>query len=78
VAAPARLSAGNWIDVKLSVPARMTAYQGGTPVRSMLTIIGRGNLATPTGSFSIIRRVANETMDSATARIPRNSQTGTT
>jgi lipoprotein-anchoring transpeptidase ErfK/SrfK len=42
----------------------------------MLTIIGRGNLATPTGTFSIIRRVANETMDSATVGIPRNSPNG--
>jgi lipoprotein-anchoring transpeptidase ErfK/SrfK len=54
----------------------MTAYAGGTPVRSMLTIIGRGPLATPTGTFSIIRRVANETMDSSTVGIPRKSPGG--
>jgi hypothetical protein len=54
----------------------MVAYNGSTPVRSMLTIIGRGPLATPTGTFSIIRRVANETMDSATVGIPRNSSGG--
>jgi hypothetical protein len=76
LAAPARSFAGNWIDVDLSLPARLTAYQGSTPVRSMLTIIGRGPLATPTGTFSIIRRVANETMDSATVGIPRNSPGG--
>jgi len=75
-AAPARTFAGHWIDVDLSVPARMTAYQGTTPVRSMLTIIGRGPLPTPIGTFSIIRRVANETMDSSTIGIPRNSAGG--
>jgi lipoprotein-anchoring transpeptidase ErfK/SrfK len=42
----------------------------------MYTIIGRGPLATPTGTFSIIRRVANETMDSSTVGIPRNSPGG--
>lgn len=75
-AAPSRTFGGHWIDVDLSVPARMTAYEGSTPVRSMLTIIGRGPLATPTGVFSIIRRVANETMDSSTVGIPRNSAGG--
>ena len=75
-AAPPRTFGGHWIDVDLSVPARMTAYAGSTPVRSMLTIIGRGPLATPTGVFSIIRRVANETMDSSTVGIPRNSPGG--
>lgn len=67
---------GNWIDVNLNLPARMTAYSGSTPVRSMLVIIGRGPMATPTGTFSILRRVANETMDSATVGIPRNSKDG--
>jgi hypothetical protein len=76
VAAPTRTFAGHWVDVDLSLPARMVAYNGSTPVRSMLTIIGRGPLATPTGTFSIIRRVANETMDSATVGIPRNSSGG--
>jgi L,D-transpeptidase catalytic domain len=75
-AAPSRTFAGHWVDVDLSLPARMTAYAGSTPVRSMLTIIGRGPLATPTGTFSIIRRVANETMDSSTVGIPRTSAGG--
>jgi hypothetical protein len=74
--APPRSFAGNWIDVNLSLPAHMTAYQGSTPLRSMLTIIGRGPLSTPTGTFSIMRRVANETMDSSTVGIPRNSKGG--
>lgn len=73
---PGRTFAGHWIDVNLNLPARMTAYDGATPVRSMLTIIGRGPLATPSGTFSIIRRVANETMDSSTVGIPRNAAGG--
>ena len=75
-AAPPRSFGGHWIDVDLSLPARITAYAGSSPVRSMFTIIGRGPLATPTGTFSIIRRVANETMDSSTVGIPRNSAGG--
>ena len=75
-AAAPRTFGGHWIDVDLSLPARMTAYAGSSPVRSMLTIIGRGPLATPVGTFSIIRRVANETMDSSTVGIPRNSAGG--
>ena len=74
--APQQTFGGHWIDVNLNLPARMTAYAGSTPVRSMLVIIGRGPMATPTGTFSIIRRVANETMDSATIGIPRNSARG--
>jgi hypothetical protein len=73
---PARTFAGRWIDVNLTLPARMTAYEGATPVRSMLTIIGRGPMATPTGTFSILRRVANETMDSSTIGIPRRGPGG--
>lgn len=76
VTPPVRTFAGHWVDVDLSLPARMTAYNGSTPVRTMYTIIGRGPMATPTGTFSIIRRVANETMDSATVGIPRNSANG--
>ena len=67
---------GHWIDVDLTLPARMTAYADSTPVRSMLPIVGRGPMATPTGTFSIIRRVADETMDSATVSIPRNGPGG--
>ncbi len=76
VATPQRTFAGHWVDVNLNLPARMVAFDGSTPVRSMYTIIGRGPLATPSGTFSIIRRVANETMDSSTVGIPRNSAGG--
>jgi lipoprotein-anchoring transpeptidase ErfK/SrfK len=62
---------GHWIDVNLSVPARVTAYEGDTPVNSFLTIKGAGPRPTPTGVFTILRRVANETMNSDTIGIPR-------
>src|SRR5947207_2688957 len=47
-----------------------------TPRRTMLTIIGRGPRATPAGTFTILRRVANETMDSPSIGIPRNGPGG--
>jgi hypothetical protein len=62
---------GHWLDVNLSIPARVTAYEGDTPVDSFLTIIGAGPRPTPTGVFTILRRVANETMNSDTIGIPR-------
>ena len=73
---PRQAFGGHWIDVNLNLPARLTAYEGSAPVRSMLVIIGRGPMATPTGTFSIMRRVANETMDSSTIGIPRSSPGG--
>jgi hypothetical protein len=73
---PVRSFAGHWIDVNLNLPARMTAYAGSSPVRTMLTIVGRGPMATPAGTFSIVRRVPNETMDSSTIGIPRNGPGG--
>jgi L,D-transpeptidase-like protein len=63
--------AGHWLDVNLATPARVTAYDGDTPVRSFLTIKGAGPRPTPTGTFTILRRVANETMNSDTIGIPR-------
>jgi hypothetical protein len=62
---------GNWLDVNLNTPARVTAYEGDTPVDSFLTIKGAGPRPTPTGVFTILRRVANETMNSDTIGIPR-------
>jgi lipoprotein-anchoring transpeptidase ErfK/SrfK len=67
---------GHWLDVNLTTPARVTAYEGDTPVRSFLTIKGAGPRPTPTGVFTILRRVANETMDSSTIGIPRNGPGG--
>jgi hypothetical protein len=62
---------GHWLDVNLSAPARVTAYDGDQPANSFLTIIGAGPRPTPTGVFTILRRVANETMNSDTIGIPR-------
>jgi hypothetical protein len=62
---------GHWLDVNLSSPARVSAYEGDTPVNSFLTIKGAGPRPTPTGVFTILRRVANETMNSDTIGIPR-------
>ena len=62
---------GRWIDVNLSVPATVTAYEGDEPGRSFLAIKGAGSRPTPAGVFTILRRVANETMNSDTIGIPR-------
>ena len=62
---------GRWLDVNLNTPARVTAYEGDTLVNSFLTIKGAGPRPTPTGVFTILRRVANETMNSDTIGIPR-------
>jgi hypothetical protein len=62
---------GHWLDVDLSVPARVYAYEGDQVVDSFLAIKGAGPRPTPTGVFTILRRVANETMNSDTIGIPR-------
>jgi hypothetical protein len=67
---------GHWLDVNLTSPARVTAYEGDTAVDSFLTIKGAGPRPTPTGVFTILRRVANETMNSDTIGIPRDGPGG--
>jgi hypothetical protein len=62
---------GHWVDVNLTTPSHVTAYEGEEPVNSFLAIRGAGNRPTPTGVFTILRRVANETMNSDTIGIPR-------
>jgi hypothetical protein len=62
---------GRWLSVRLSTPTTVTAMEGDTPVRSFLAIRGAGPRPTPTGTFTILRRVANETMNSDTIGIPR-------
>jgi hypothetical protein len=68
--------AGRWLDADLAEPAMLTAYEGDRPVYTTLTIKGTGSFPTPVGVFSIIRRVANETMNSETIGIPRFSPGG--
>jgi len=67
---------GRWLDVSLSGSAKVVAYDGGAPVRSFYAIKGVAKYPTPLGAWSIVRRVANETMDSTTVGIPRNAPGG--
>jgi lipoprotein-anchoring transpeptidase ErfK/SrfK len=61
---------GRWIDVNLTLQIA-TAYDGQTPVRSVLISPGRPGWDTPIGTFQIQRRVASETMDGRTLGDPR-------
>jgi hypothetical protein len=54
---------GKWIDVQLTQQL-MVAYEGRTPVRTVVATTGMPGWETPTGWFAISRRVANETMES--------------
>ncbi|MDP9471466.1 MAG: L,D-transpeptidase family protein [Chloroflexota bacterium] len=56
-------TAGKWIDVSL-VQQLMTAYNGRTPVRTVVTTTGMAGWETPPGYYQILSRVANETMTS--------------
>ncbi len=73
---PPRTFAGRWIDADLAEPAMLTAYEGDRPVMASLVIKGLVAYRTPQGVFAIQRRVANETMDSATIGIPRTAPGG--
>jgi lipoprotein-anchoring transpeptidase ErfK/SrfK len=73
---PERTFAGRWIDADLTEPAMLVAYDGDRPVMSTLAIKGRVAFATPTGVFSIQRRVEDETMDSETLGVPNDSPEG--
>ncbi len=67
---------GRWLEAKLLPSTRVVAYEGQTPVRTMLALRGIARFPTPTGVFSIMRRVPNETMDSMTLGIPHDSPYG--
>jgi hypothetical protein len=67
---------GRWLDVSLSGATKVVAYDGGAPERTFLAIKGVAKYPTQLGAWSIVRRVANETMDSTTVGIPRNSPGG--
>jgi hypothetical protein len=73
---PPRVFAGRWIDVDLAEPTLMTAYEDDRVVYTALALRGTAADATPTGVHRIVRRVENETMDSATIGIPRDSPRG--
>jgi lipoprotein-anchoring transpeptidase ErfK/SrfK len=63
---------GRWIDVDLSNQTA-SAMSGNTVVFSALVSTGAPGRETPTGTFQILNRVANETMDSATIGIPHGT-----
>jgi L,D-transpeptidase catalytic domain/Bacterial SH3 domain len=67
---------GRWLDVSLTGAARVHAFDEDEEVRSFYAIKGTSRYPTPPGTWSIVRRVANETMDSATVGIPRNAPGG--
>jgi lipoprotein-anchoring transpeptidase ErfK/SrfK len=67
--APTRTYPGRWIDADLQEPAMLTAYQGDRIVMDTLAIKGTIANQTPTGTFTILRRVQDETMDSGTLGI---------
>jgi lipoprotein-anchoring transpeptidase ErfK/SrfK len=54
---------GKWIDINL-VQQLLTAYDGATPIRTVEVTTGMAGWETPPGSFTIVHRVANETMTS--------------
>ncbi len=67
---------GRWLEAKLLPTTTVVAYEGQIPVRKMYALRGIARFPTPTGVFSILRRVPNETMDSMTLGIPHNSPYG--
>jgi len=54
---------GKWIDVHLTQQL-MVAYEGRTPIRTVVTTTGMPGWETPPGFYAINARVANETMES--------------
>ncbi|MCC6627973.1 MAG: L,D-transpeptidase [Chloroflexi bacterium] len=65
---PPRTWAGRWVDINLSTFI-LTVYEGEQPLRSALIIAGRKD-RTPTGVFTIFKRVRSEVMDSSTVGFP--------
>jgi hypothetical protein len=54
---------GKWIDVSL-IQQLLTAYDGTTPLRTLEVTTGMAGFETPPGFYTILSRVANETMTS--------------
>lgn len=68
VPTPPETFGGTWVDVNLS-EFYAIAYEGSTPVYVAIITAGRGD-RTPVGTFSVLSRVENETMDSSTVGFP--------
>lgn len=60
---------GHWIDVNLTQQI-IAAYDGPRPVFWAVMSSGAPGWETVTGTYPILRRVLNETMSSATLRVP--------
>jgi len=67
---------GKVIVAELTEPCIVTAYENGKPVYATLALHGTTSWGTPTGFFTILRRVENETMSSETLGIPRDGPGG--
>jgi hypothetical protein len=67
---------GRYMVAELEDPCIVTAYEDAKPVYSALALKGTVGWGTPTGFFTIMRRVANETMNSETLGIPRTAPGG--
>src|SRR5262249_43873628 len=68
--------AGRGLAVDLAERPPMTAYEDDRIVYTALALRGTTVDSTPAGLHCVERRVANETMDSATLGIPRDSPRG--
>jgi lipoprotein-anchoring transpeptidase ErfK/SrfK len=66
---------GRWIDVDLA-QQRLRLIEDDRVVHTAPVTTGKAGFATPRGTFRISRRVANETMDSQTTGIGRESAEG--
>lgn len=64
-----------WVYVSLNTQ-RATAMVGDTPVYTALGTTGKTGFPTPRGQFKIVKRVYNETMDSLSIGLPRDSPEG--
>jgi hypothetical protein len=67
---------GRLIVAELADPCIVTAYEDAKPVYSALALKGTAGWATPTGFYTILRRVQNETMSSEGLGIPRDAPGG--
>ena len=54
---------GQWLDINLTQQL-MTVYDGTTPLRTIVVTTGMAGWETPPGYYTILSRVANETMTS--------------
>lgn len=66
---------GRWIEVDRSAQVAK-AIENGEVVYTALVTVGTQAFPTPVGTFAVYNRVLNETMDSATIGIPRDSPHG--